>query len=194
MARELTLPFLGERSYLHGTTLFEELIGAYPFASTISYKLGQIITTNRVRVEQSIDVSERPAASLFLTDRHDTPIRLSVYPSPSSREPFSEPYDEASIVEAARFTGDNVTGPPRKNVSTIKTMVALNKALLCRTLSPSTPGQWLFTRLDIAFYPKDFDRISVTYRSRASFAAVVSDVSTDGGRIGKIIFSWWNRQ
>jgi hypothetical protein len=50
---DLTLPFLGERNYIQGGTLFEELISAYPGATEISLKLGQIIATDRVRIERS---------------------------------------------------------------------------------------------------------------------------------------------
>ena len=164
-----------------------------PVPVRLATSSGELSLRIRVRVEQSADDSEQPAASLFLTDRHDTSIRLSVYPLPGPSEPLREPYDEALIVEAAHFTGDNVTAPRQPNVSAIKTVVALNKALLCGILSPNRTGQWLFTRLDIAFYPEDFDQINVTYRSRASFAAVLSEISADGRRIGKVIFSWLNK-
>jgi hypothetical protein len=193
MSRELTLSFLGDRRYIQGGTLFERLISAYPNARAITFKIGEVICTDRVRVELNGDNSVRPSATLFLTDCYDAPVQLSVYPLPGSRKPMREPYDEASIVEAAHFTGDSVAGGPRPNISPVKTIVALNKALLQRILSPTTPGQWLFSRLDIAVYPEGFKQITVSYRTRQAFAAVLSEISADGQPIGKIIFSWWNK-
>jgi hypothetical protein len=191
-AFDLTLPFLGHRSYIQGGTLFEGLIGFYPDATEIGFKIGQMITTDRVRVEESErHGSERPAANLFLKDRGGAPVRLVVYPLPRSQAPRREPYDESVIVSASRFGSNKATVASLPGVSTVKAMVALNKALLLRVLSPGSRGQWLFTRLNIALYPESFEQLSVQYRTRSTFAAVLSDVSTDSLPLGRIMFSWW---
>jgi hypothetical protein len=190
-AFDLTLPFLGNRNYVQGATLFDGLMGPYPDATEISFKIGQMIVSDRIRVVNcKCDDPDRPAANLLLKDRSGAPVRLSVYQLSSSLDPKRELYDEAAIVNAARFDVDGVAVAPIPGLSTAKVMVALNKALLLRILSPRTRGQWLFTRLDIALYPKSMERISVRYRTRSAFAAALSDVSVDGQTLGKIMFSW----
>ena len=90
-----------------------------------------------------------------------------------------EPHDEVSIMEAARFTGDNVTAAPQPNVSPVKTMVALNKALLYIAYHA-------WSVVIQPYYPEDFDQISVSYRTRQSFAAVLSEISTNSHPIDRL--------
>jgi hypothetical protein len=188
---EVTLPFLGDRTYLHGTTLLEALLAPHPDATDISFKFGQLISTDRVRIQRAEEGSAtKPAASLVLRDSGKNRVHLSVFPQLRSAEVRRESFDEHMAANCAKFEVDCLTLHAPVQLTTVKTIVALNKGLLSRLLAPPAPGQWLFTRLEVSHYPRTFQQVSVSYRARSGFAAVVSDINVDTEAIGQIMFSW----
>jgi hypothetical protein len=99
-----------------------------------------------------------------------------------------EPHDEVSIMEAARFTGDTSGGAPAECFAGENHGGAEQGAA-----APNSIAYHAWSVVIQPYYPEDFDQISVSYRTRQSFAAVLSEISTDSHPIGKIIFSWWNK-
>lgn len=186
----LTLPFLGKRTYLHGTTLFETLSGSHRRISDLSFKINRLIPSNRVRVHdgQAPDGTQISAQMVFASEgvRH----RLLVTAEPSSEAIERAAYDEQALADLARFDGDSVTLRTPSPATPIKTMVALNKALLLRRFSPAGPGQWFFTRIDGDFYPAEFGEMTITCRDSLSPNAMPSTVTVDGKPLGRLIFSW----
>ncbi len=188
---EMLLPFLGKRTYLQGTTLFEALLALRPEATDISFKIAKPLLTDRVEIRISDQPSEVPgAASLTFQglDQHQHIVEVRpLAPSPRiGREPFAE----QDLIALAGFDGDTIRLDRPSPFTTIKTIVSLNKALLTRLWQPPMPGQWLFGRLDVTHYPQDFKDMALTYRMRASFAALTSDISVDGAPLGRVVFSW----
>lgn len=189
---DMKLPFLGNRTYLHGTTLFESLLALDPDATDISFKFGQLISTDRVRIQPAEEGSTiKPAASFIFRNHYRHRAHLSIFPLVCSVEIRREPFDEHLVADCAVFESNRVTLQASSPFTTVKTIVALNKRLLSQLLEPPTLGQWLFTRLEIFHYPQTFKSISVRYRARSAFVAVMSDISVDKQPIGQIMFSWW---
>ena len=122
-----------------------------------------------------------------------TEHRIGVMPLEPSPSPERVPFDEESIVRRAQFEDRSVTVTDPQGESLIRMMVALNKALLFRILTPPLPGQWLFTRLEIETTPMSFQQVSLRFRSNVGVAAVTSSIEVDGRNLGTLMFSWLKR-
>jgi hypothetical protein len=190
---ELTLHFLGQRTYLQGPTLFEALITKYRHPTKIFFKVSRPLLTNRVLVVPAVQANrDNIAAILNLNDPKEGQLCLAIEPLPRSGIVKRRPFDETQVVDIADFTGESASLMRPSPFGLATTVTSLNKALLLRLLQPPTSGQWLFARLDLAGYPTRFQSLIVRYRSRVAFAAVLSDIVLDEVLLGRITFSWGN--
>lgn len=191
----LTLCFLGQRDYLHGTTLFDALRPWYENGIHIQFKLARLMKTDRVQVEllPSAGGTEGNYSATLRWGEVGTEHRIGVMPLEPSPLPERLPFDEESIVRRAQFENRSVTLTDPQSESLIRTIVALNKVLLFRILSPPLPGQWLFTRLELEMAPPSFQQASLRFRSNAGVAAVTSSIEVDGRNLGTLMFSWLKR-
>jgi hypothetical protein len=191
----LTLCFLGQRDYLHGTTLFDALEPWYAGGSDIRFKLGRMMRTDRVAVEEAsqgaLDVAKYAATLHWRTVSGEH--RLGVVPLEPLSAPRRLPFDEEAIVGRAQWDGSQVTLIGQRGESFVRSVVALNKALLFRVLTPTLPGQWLFTRLELARPISRFEQLRLTYKSSVGLAAVSTAMEVDGVGVGNVMFSWLKR-
>jgi hypothetical protein len=163
-AVELTLPFLGQRTYLHGTTLFDALRGRTPENSALSFKVSRRIESNRVRVEAGPETGgwkERPAASLAWKLGTQRGF-LGVAPLPPADPLERHPYDEALVTRVCSVAGQQVRLQGSSPFSFVATLVPLYKVLLKSVHPMASPGQWMFTRLDLERHPGTFEALSLT--------------------------------
>jgi hypothetical protein len=184
----LALPFLGQRTYLHGTTLFETLIE--PAASDLSFKINRLIPSNRVRIHETAPEGAKISAQLVFTGADGVRRTRLVTAEPPSEQIDRAPFDEKAVTDLAEFDGERATLAVPSPVTPIKTLVALNKALLLRRFPPAKPGQWFFTRIDGDFYPAAPGHVVLTCRATLSPHAMASDVTIDDRPLGRLIFSW----
>ena len=188
----LTLSYLGHRDYLHGTTLFDALRPRCAGGTDLRFKLGRLMKTDRVLVEESsapfADPARYDATLTWMSGAQSLGLGVvSVQPSASARR---EPFDEDAIVHRVRFEGNVATLQGQQGESPVRAVVAVNKALLFRVLTPPRPGQWLFTRLDLSRDIDGFAKLALRCRSHVGFAAVSSVIEVDQSEIGTVIFSW----
>ena len=189
---ELRLPFLGQRAYLHGTTLFDVLAPHCADGRDLSFRLARLIESDRVSIERydpAGDDAGRFAATLTWSrgsERHG----LGVTALTPSGAPQREPFDEAAIVARAALEGATARTRSQGSDTTVRHIVALNQALLQRRLAPPPPGQWLFARLDLGRPLERFRELRVAQRASVGFAAVSSSIEADGENIGMVVFSW----
>lgn len=194
-SQTLTLCFLGQRDYLHGTTLFDALRPWYENGTHIQAKLGRLMKTDRVQVEllPGGGGTEVNYSATLCWGEVGTEHRIGVMPLEPSPSPERVPFDEESIVRRAQFEDRSVTVTDPQGESLIRMMVALNKALLFRILTPPLPGQWVFTRLELETAPISFQQVSLRFRSNVGVAAVTSSIEVDGRNLGTLMFSWLKR-
>ncbi len=188
----LKLPFLGARDYLQGSTLFDALASRLGRASDISFRLSRLIRTDRVAIE-SIEPSGKDADRYCATmtwSENGQRRWLGVVPDSPSELPERVSFDEQLIVRRARFSGPETYLADQGSETLVRTVVALNKALLQRLLLPPQPGQWLFVRLDLERYTERFGVLRLTKRTNVGFAAVSSLIEADGASLGTVMFSW----
>lgn len=180
---ELRLPFLGTRTYLHGTTLFDalrELAEPGPLA----FKFSRLIESDRVLVSDSGEAW----ASLSHPDR-----KLCVRPLPRSDEVERRPYDESLVTGRANFGSHLATLSPAWPFSFVATVVPLHKELLKRNVPIARDGQWLFTHLQIERIPDASEPLELRVRAVLPGRMAQSAVQASGIPIGRITFSWYAR-
>jgi hypothetical protein len=195
MSETLNLCFLGQRDYLHGTTLFDALRPWYETGTHIQFKLARLMKTDRVQVEllPGGGGTEGNYSVTLRWGEVGTERRIGVMPLEPSPSPERVPFDEEGIVRRAQFEDRSVILTDPQGESLIRTIVALNKVLLFRILTPPLPGQWLFTRLGLETAPMSFQQVSLRFRSNVGVAAVTSSIEVDGHNLGTLMFSWLKR-
>src|SRR5258705_94720 len=165
------LSFLGQRDYIQGTTLFDVIRQRLQGATGIRFKLAHLMKTDRVGVET---LTTAPAN----TGKYAATLSwktlggggwIGVLPLAPSTAPARVPFDEEAIVSGALFEAGSVHIDEQRGESLVRTVVALNKALLFRMLDPPRPGQWLFTRLDLARDVDAFGSLTLRFRSNLGF-------------------------
>ena len=190
---ELTLPYLGERTYLHGTTLFDALAALVSPKADVNYSFARMVRSDRVEVVAAGDIAEvRGMAHVTLTYRDEAGRRaLGVKPLPPSPEPRRVPYDESLVTGRATFGDGRAEFDGPSPFSFVATVVPLHKALLARSAPHAGPGQWLFTRLDLDRLPTRASPLRLDLQGVLPGGMMArSRVSVAGSPAGVIYFSW----
>lgn len=189
---QVTLPFLGSRSYLQGTTLFDRVSEEVEDGTNIVYKINNFFLTDTVQMSEKLDLlSFPPIASMAWVTPAGVSRTIYVAPLAPSVLPFREVFDEDRIVSSAIFKDDSAIGNVLCGESPIRTLVSLTKALLLKLLDThALEGQWLFTRLDLGKMLAATGSISIIFASKHSLSLVCCTVRQAGVVMGKIYFSW----
>lgn len=191
-SNELVLHFLGKRSYLHGTTMFDALAGFCSKGRNISFRISRLIESDRVKAEPFELESENvgPFSATLVWEESGMRRAMGVVPLVPSSVPLRMPFAEDTIVGRAEFSRTTVTTKFQGTDTLVRNIVPLNKALLLRVLDPPAPGQWLFVRLDLERWIGTFNELRISYRKHLAFAAVSSSIEIDGHETGTVVFSW----
>jgi hypothetical protein len=189
---ELTLPFLEQRNYLHGTTLFEALRTKVPADAELTFKVSHRIESNRVRIEadpESPGWKARAAASLAWKRGGDRGS-LAVVPMPAQAPIERLPYDESLVARACSLSGNQVVLEGDSPFSFVATLIPMYKVLLKAVHPMSRPGQWMFTRLDLDRHPTAFDELSLVLDGVAGGTLARCRVLVTRRVIGALYYSW----
>ncbi len=186
----LTLPFLGERTYLQGTTLLDALLGLLPAGTDLSVRLPHLLTTDTVRVSHGAAAGDPVPAHAVLTHSGGRG-RLEVRPLDPSATITRIPYDEAPVWDAAHFTPGVARLDTPSPHSFVATSVSLLKALMLRDAPPAAPGQWLFTGLDLLRHPGDaFLPLTVRRQSFVAGRMARAGLQVGDAPVGRLYFAW----
>lgn len=183
---ELTLPFLGTRGYLHGTTLLTALRELVPADAALSLRIARMIPSDRIAVTGGQAAGERPHAVLA----HSAGERLEVRPLPPSGDLRRVPYDEEAIWRPAEFAPGAVRLRGPGGPTFIATVVALNKAMLQRDVPAPGAGQWVFTGFDADEHPGEWDRVALSCERVVARRMAKTAITADGRHIGHLYFGW----
>jgi hypothetical protein len=196
LVTNLVLPFLGQRTYLHGTTLFDALLPLAAPKRELSYVFSHLVKTDRVAVYR-LSAVERLAESPSVTLTYSTdagPEVLGVVPLAASPEPGRVPYDEKLVTDPARFDDRQVEFDAPSPFSFVATVVPLNKALLQREVKGQGPGQWFFTRMDLARPVRETRPLTLKVQGVLGGGRIAkTKIDVAGSRAGVIYFSWANQ-
>jgi len=188
---DCTLPFLGSRRYLHGTTLFDAMLPHVPRGATISFKIPRRMETDCVRIIDAAEANAEESASLAWT-RQGAAGRIAAIPLPKNRVQQRNEYDEEIISSRLRTTERSVTFDSDSPFSWIATLIPMFKVLLRENFRPPNPGQWMFTRLDTDYPPETFTPLRLGLDSMIGGRLARGEINCGGRFSGYLYFSWVN--
>ncbi len=187
-----TLPFRGDRNYLHGTTLFSLLAPLTISATDIVFRINRVMTENKVKVFADAPFAELNSFPCTLTWEADGKAHnLVVIEDGNAEFAVHEPYDDAGFLGATSFGGSAIGLQDDQGLTFIETAVALNKALLKHLFPQSNGAQYVFTRLELAELPTLFLPMRVQFFRRIGANHFMSRIYISGENVGAIHFSLW---
>jgi hypothetical protein len=185
---DLELPFLEQRTYLHGTTLFDAMMPFVPEGAAVSFKIPKRIDSDRVRL-QAADAAGEASASLVWTRGGESNALVAIA-QPASSRPRRERYDEAQVEARAVVQTNSAVLSEAPPYGLVQVLIPLFKALLKRGAVTTTPGQWMFTRLDLSAQPRTFVPLELELSGAVLNTLARARVRSAGNEIGMLYFSW----
>lgn len=194
MAGKIHLPLLGERTYLHSTTVFNALVDLIPDGTSFVFKLNRLLDTDTLLVERESIARknhdrEVGGSLIWDTDKGRDGYILSLLPnSDNRRKALSK---ETDIQKASTVSEGEAIFILHEDVSFVEVIVHLNKLLLQACFPDKVHGKWVFSRLDADFVPARFAQIKLSVAKAIGGARIVkSNISVDGSSVGDIYFNW----
>lgn len=196
MIQSLSLKFKGDRTYLHGTDMFDESMKALE-----GWNQWQQVTLAIHRMTDQplglVPVSEFQRGSIQQVAQisgkyHAGNLATWVLIENNGAVKDRYPYPEQQMVDAADIQTETIVLSSWLSFSRIEHIVALNKGLL-QHLFPEAPGKWVFTKVKIKDLPalRQAEGIAIRFRKRIGFQLTDSQlyVPTHSTPIGSIHFS-----
>lgn len=186
------LPLLEKRTYLHGTTLFDNLMKHVPQGASVSFNISRRIDSDCVQfVVAASNVEPVRNACARLVWRHNESSGLiAVVPLPASGVPRRESYDEALVIRALVRDRQTVVLEGTSPFSFVATIIPMFKALLADNVQPDGVGQWMFTRLDAVVPDNGFLPIRLQFGGIIGRSLTRSMIECDKCQVGTLYFSW----
>lgn len=197
----LTLPFLGQRPYLQGTTLFEGIRDFAPSEIAGTFQANKLLFTDRIYVSNNLRPNHMewpegsPNATLNWRSNNDEGV-ISVWGGAPSVSPRRHLFDESEITDGAVVSDgalvQKAIGPTRHGI--VPTLVSLNKHLMHQRLQKDG-GRWIFARFDFLALPQEWAEIRLQIDAVLGQGRLVtSKTFVNGAEIGLIYFSWLKAQ
>lgn len=182
--------FLGERTYLQGTTMFGLLAPNLEGATDIRFKIRRSIHSDQVLLRdfpipgKAADVE----ASYVLPNGESR--NWWVYGHAPSEAQKRTPFDESEITDGIVFGEGAATlhGMPPHSVCTV--LVSMNKALLERQLPQPAKGRWVFVGATFSSYPFWAAPFTVRKQDVLAGGRLVRSEFEIPGASGDLLFSW----
>lgn len=185
---DIELPLLESRAYLHGTTLFDAMMRHVPEGAAVSFKISKRIDSDCVRL-QSVEASTKVSASLAWTGGAESGALVAIELSHSGRA-RRERYDEAWVEQRALVQGKRAVLRDAPPYGLVQALIPLFKALLKKQAVTTTPGQWMFTRLDLSAQPRVFLPLELALAGTVPNQLARAKVRCAGTELGMLYFSW----
>ena len=193
----LTLCFKGDRTYLHGTDVYESVVSAlqarWPNANGgLSFAFHRIARNQcHAILTDSGDRVRRPeniAAQMTIRAGEHT-LTAWVVEGTESID-CGVPYDEDAITARCEIRSEEIAISAPTDNTPIEIAVAMTKRLHY-ALDPNVSGHWMFTRLDLErpFKPTDRTGMRVVRRQSLGVRLSRSEVFSGEVRLGDIFFS-----
>ncbi len=189
----LRLWFKGERTYVHGTDLFNALAEAAGIArasagADLRLSLHHPITrgVEAVRLSPGTPPEFRPAALLEV--QRGSGRTVWAVRETDDRVAERRPYDEAAVTAGAVIEGEDVIQQTATPYTLIERVVALNKRLLDHA-GPAGAGGWWFSRLELGPLPSPAAALRLHRATDLGGRLVKSHIHADGERVGAIYFT-----
>ena len=190
----LSLPFKGDRTYLHGTDMYDGILAALDDAGgavkgRVQFRIYRI-ARNAVDLlvydsGEEITRPDNAVASLAIGD-------TAAFLVETGRQVEHRTiYDDNATDAYAERDGDSIHLSAAPRLTTIEAIVAITRSLH-RTALPSSEKRWMFTGLDLTrpLTPTDASDCTVTIQTRRGVSLTKSAITPASSEpLGHIYFS-----
>jgi hypothetical protein len=184
MGRPWQLPYLGNRDYVHGTTIVDriltELQPGFPLDVRFQSPIFGTVDVQRAP-------TEKPNVAISF-DQDGQRVLYGLFDAGNAVLNNRLAFDEGAIARAMMADETAVRASHDSGVSLIARIVVMNKTLMARMFS-SARGKWWFAGLWLQAWPTAVTRVEVELDRGIGTKLVRSTVRADGDAIGKIFFS-----
>jgi len=185
----LDLPFKGARDYLHGTDMFDALLGLTGARGPVVLVMRRLMQrpVSAVSIPPGGDPSAYPAEFHYSSVESDRTVVLREDPSREVTRRIA--YDEERVTAPAVISGTSLSCRLSETYSFIEQVVALNKLLLNRSAVGADSPKWLFTRIELDTVPETPEVLDLKLAASIGSRITKTAIRTDGGLVGHIYFS-----
>jgi len=192
--RKCTFPFKGNRNYVQGPDLFNEMMVGFPenkpskirfsahgFLNVPSCSL--FISSSKMEIDELEEINTRCQLSLG-----EETLWMALAGGEEGGEVSRQDYDEAKVVSRCALDGKEVWLKGNSPYTFIETVVSMKKYLL-QQLFPDEVGKWVFTRVDLPIFCSATADLRIVFRHNMNFRLLKSDILVEGEKVGDLYFS-----
>lgn len=184
MGRPWQLPYLGDRNYVHGTTIVERVLTELKPGFPLDIRFQSPILG---AVDARMAPNEKPNVAVAF-ERDGQRVLYGLFDAGHGVLDNRRSFDERGIA-ACLTVGERCVGSPHdSSASLIARVVVMKKALMAR-MFPAARGKWWFAGLWLDAWPAGAARVDVEFDGGTGTRLVRSTIRADGDPIGKIFFS-----
>lgn len=185
--RSIVVPFLGQRQYVQGSTLFNVALPFLSDARTVCFKIGRVIRSNHLKVIYLDQWTAEPCAA-ECSWNGDYGNHIILFEESGQITAVSQAHDEGMILKKSSIdrTATIDLQPP---YTFVETVVALNKRYLEKRCPLEIADQYWFTRLDMTGPPPLWGTIELDYERAIGTVHHVTRIALNGSCIGSIYFA-----
>ncbi len=190
MQVKTTFPFKGGRTYVHGTSMFDELGEFLKSQGCVGAKID--IAFRKMIPNPNCTLEIRPAQAddsvvATISRREGDDLVICLNPEAEMAEPVGIEYDEERIGESAEIDGSTITSIRPSGYSDVEIMVALCKKL--HQTHFAAGKRWVFSRFK-GRIPLDLgEDVELRIVRAVGTRLTCSEVYTAGSKVGEIYFS-----
>ena len=178
------LPYLGDRAYVHGTTLVDKILAELEPGFPLDIRF-QAPIFGTVKVQR--EPREKPNVAVSF-DRNAQRVFYGLFDAGKGALDNRFPFDERAIAALATVGERVVSSPHGSDASLISRIVVMNKTLMSRVF-PDARGKWWFAELQLKAWPQAATSTELELDRSIGTRLVCSTIRADGHAIGKIFFS-----
>ncbi len=160
--KEVMLPFIGNRLYMHGTTLFDFLLKFAPVFENLTFKVMRVIESDRIRINICPDGgSEKKYFAIMEFNSGNNSSMLCVEPLSPSKKQVRLPDETKGILASTEYSDGGIHCKGGTSYSFITNAVFMNKALIQKTYNVKKNEEFLFVRTDLKRVPDSRDSFNL---------------------------------
>jgi hypothetical protein len=190
-AEAFSLSFKGERPYITGADIIDELLARFGRGSGLSVKFYKMVASGllarKVTNAELSDLRKSGAvcATLVSTYPDGTSQTIAVLEDIAAPAGHPNPYDEAAVTSGSAIVDSTISQGASSCGTFFDRVVALNKKLLNEVVARE---KWIFVGIDMSSLPNDDVPLSVRFTIAGPRGMYISSVSTEGREFGKVYF------
>lgn len=190
MSERMKFIYKGNRSYVHGTSLFNALEQAAKQRGLVEGKINvtfkqMIINPICVLEQRSSNVNDSVVANFSNPSGED--LVLCINEASETILAERQQYNETEVCKGAMLGNNSIMLEKTQHIDKIEVLVSLCKKMHKECINNSK--KWVFSRYDGCFPIPTLDKVEIKVTKKVGTRLTCSDVIVCGKKIGNIYFS-----